>query len=268
MLRQPGREQRQPAPCAQPSAREGDAGFGFFNARNPGGLACAVARGLSSGRSFAPAAFSHWAFNRSASRGNGDDREGTKSPQEPVGTEQRAMALRYEYGSAICSPLVDVKVGDHELPFVVDTGCMRTVVSLRQLAKIGMTNRVVMVAGKKVKSVLPLVAEINGVAVSILADALDVPWNLLGVDVMQPLGCLIDLDPVAPSMLIRNTENVRQHMRANLNFELCKIAGVEVRTLADTGTTGFLLCPTTVAASLPVTFYRGGEGQTIQTIDG
>lgn len=94
------------------------------------------------------------------------------------------IPLRYEYDTEVSSPVVDLEVNGHTLPFVIDTGSTDTVVGLNWIKQADLTEHIIPVSGKFYLGKLPLWVEMGGIYFYIVADVLDMQWNLFGLDLL------------------------------------------------------------------------------------
>lgn len=152
--------------------------------------------------------------------------------------------------------MLTVAIKGIESPFVVDTGCLRTTVSLNFVKKWDAEHLMQSVNYHPILGIIPLTFSFSeDVHIRLHVQVQDIPWNLLGCDFFIASHSLIDLHPSYPTLTIRRKEN-SPIVNPVMPRYPCIVGGKKTIIVPDTGSTGFLTCSSLVAEQLDIPFKK------------
>lgn len=130
------------------------------------------------------------------------------------------------------SPCVCLSIEEVETLFVVDTGCTLTTVTPGQVEEWGLKDKIV--AKESGQSVIAHFEVLGGCSGPVMVQ--DMPWNLLGLDVLSMCSCVIDLENL--KLTFRKFQ-VLEHF-PELITRTFNINGKDMEVALDTGQEAFL----------------------------
>lgn len=168
-----------------------------------------------------------------------------KETQEMLAEEE--YPIYYEGDNE--SPLVDLELEDEMIPFVIDTGSVYSLISIKLLEYWGWVGEILpLEEDESSVGCIGLILKLKGILFTDMFCVIKNNCNILGMRAMCHFNCVIDLD----AQKITFREFVCQAWETQ-ETDIVRIEGQDVRTLIDTGFTGFLLGSMELAEELKLT---------------
>lgn len=155
-----------------------------------------------------------------------------KQTQEMLAVEEYPIYYKADF---YC-PHVDLEVEEEMVPFVIDTGSIYSLISLKLVEDWGWREEIMPIEEDENEiGCIGLILKIKGILFTDMFLVVDRDYNILGTRALSHFNCIIDLD--AQKLTLREFDCQAWEKQ---ELDTVRVEGQDVNALADTGFEGFL----------------------------